>query len=66
LFSDASSALFQRLDIVFAEDTLESLTILDWQSQQTQILFVDVEILSELPASLFELSLPQDTDVVRG
>ena len=66
LFSDASSALFQRLDIVFAEDTLESLTILDWQSQQTQILFVDVEILSELPGSLFELSLPQDTDVVRG
>jgi len=66
LFSDASSALFQRLDIVFAEDILESLTILDWQSQQTQILFVDVEILSELPASLFELSLPQDTDVVRG
>ena len=66
LFSDASSALFQRLDIVFAEDTLESLTILDWQSQQTQIRFVDVEILSELPASLFELSLPQDTDVVRG
>jgi outer membrane lipoprotein carrier protein len=66
LFSDASSALFQRLDIVFAEDTLESLTILDWKSQQTQILFVDVEILSELPASLFELSLPQDTDVVRG
>ncbi|NCF76823.1 MAG: hypothetical protein GWP45_06465 [Proteobacteria bacterium] len=66
LFSDASSALFQRLDIVFVEDTLESLTILDWQSQQTQILFVDVEILSELPGSLFELSLPQDTDVVRG
>ena len=66
LFSDASSALFQLLDIVFAEDTLESLTILDWQSQQTQILFVDVEILSDLPASLFELSLPQDTDVVRG
>ena len=66
LFSDASSALFQRLEIVFAGDTVESLTILDWQSQQTQILFFDVEIPAELPGSLFELSVPQDTDVIRG
>ncbi len=66
LYSDASSSLFQLLEIVFAEGVLASLTILDWQDQQTQIHFSDVEILSELPPSLFELSVPQDTDVIRG
>ena len=53
-------------EAVFAEGVLASLTILDWQDQQTQIYFSDVEILSELPPSLFELSVPQDTDVIRG
>ena len=66
LYSDVSSSLFQLLEIVFAEGVLASLTLLDWQDQQTQIYFSDVEILSELPPSLFELSVPQDTDVVRG
>jgi len=66
LYSDVSSSLFQLLEIVFAEGVLASLTILDWQDQQTQIYFSDVEILSELPPSLFELSVPQDTDVIRG
>jgi outer membrane lipoprotein carrier protein len=66
LYSDVSSSLFQLLEIVFAEGVLASLTILDWQDQQTQIYFFDVEILSELPPSLFELSVPQDTDVIRG
>lgn len=66
LLSNASSALFQRLEIVFAADIVESLTILDWQSQQTQILFFDVETLSEPAPNLFELSVPKDTDVIRG
>lgn len=66
LYSDVSSSLFQLLEIVFAEGVLASLMILDWQDQQTQIYFSDVEILSELPPSLFELSVPQDTDVIRG
>lgn len=66
LFSDASSALFQRLDIVFVSGVVESLTIVDWQNQQTQVFFSDVEILPELPPSLFELLVSEGTDVIRG
>lgn len=66
LFSDASSSFFQLLEIVFADGVLESLMILDWQGQQTQIRFLNVEMVTELPAQLFELSVPQGTDVIRG
>ena len=66
LFSDASSSFFQLLEIVFADGVLESLMILDWQGQQTQIRFLNVEMVTELPAELFELSVPQGTDVIRG
>ena len=66
LFSEASSALFQRLDIVFVSGVVESLTIVDWQNQQTQVFFSDVEILPELPPSLFELLVSEGTDVIRG
>ena len=66
LFSDAPSSFFQLLEIGFADRVLESLVILDWQGQQTQIRFLNVEMVTELPAQLFELSVPQGTDVIRG
>ena len=48
---------FQLLECL-ADGVLESLMILDWQGQQTQIRFLNVEMVTELPAQLFELSVP--------
>lgn len=62
----ASSAIFQLLEIVFVDNVLESLTIWDWQRQQTKITFLDVSVEPSIPASLFELSVPEGTDVIRG
>lgn len=61
-----SSALFQRLEITFERGTLESLVIIDWQEQQTQIRFENVLVDQNLSPSLFELSVPKGTDVIRG
>ena len=61
-----SSALFQRLEITFEQVTLESLVIIDWQEQQTQIRFENVLVDQNLSPSLFELSVPKGTDVIRG
>ena len=61
-----SSALFQRLEISFERGTLESLVIIDWQGQQTQIRFENVRVDQNLSPSLFELSVPKGTDVIRG
>jgi len=61
-----SSALFQRLEISFERGTLESLVIIDWQEQQTQIRFENVLVDQNLSPSLFELSVPKGTDVIRG
>lgn len=61
-----SSVLFQSLEITFQQGTLESLVIIDWQGQQTQIRFENVLVDQNLPPALFELSVPAGTDVIRG
>lgn len=61
-----SSALFQRLEITFKKGTLKSLQILDWQQQQTEILFENVVVNQDLPPTLFQLAVPEGTDVIRG
>jgi outer membrane lipoprotein carrier protein len=61
-----SSALFQRLEITFEKGTLKSLQILDWQQQQTEIRFENVVVNQDLPPTLFQLAVPEGTDVIRG
>lgn len=61
-----SSALFQMLEIRFAAAVLESIVILDWQSQQTQILFDNVVTGQPPAAATFQLVVPEGTDVIRG
>ena len=61
-----SSALFQRLEITFEKGTLRSLQILDWQQQQTEIRFENVVVNQDLPPTLFQLAVPEGTDVIRG
>ena len=61
-----SSALFQMLEIRFAAAVLESIVILDWQSQQTEILFNSVVTGQPLAAETFQLVVPEGTDVIRG
>ena len=66
LTSTGSSALLQRLEIIFEQGTLESLVIIDWQEQQTQIRFENVLVDQSLSPSLFEVTVPEGTDVIRG
>ena len=61
-----SAALFQRLEITFEKGTLKSLQILDWQQQQTEIRFENVVVNQDLPPTLFQLAVPEGTDVIRG
>ena len=66
LSSKGSSALYKRLEITFDKGTLKSLQIHDWQHQQTEILFENVVINQDLPPTLFQLAVPEGTDVIRG
>ena len=61
-----SAALFQRLEITFEMGTLKSMQILDWQQQQTEIRFENVVVNQDLPPTLFQLAVPEGTDVIRG
>ena len=66
LVPKGSSELFKSLEIAFAEGRLDSLQILDWQGQRTQIRFSNVLVDHNLPPALFELTVPMGTDVIRG
>ena len=66
LTSKGSSALFKRLEITFEKGTLKSLQILDWRQQQTEIRFENVVVNQDLPPKLFQLAVPEGTDVIRG
>ena len=66
LLPTGSSALFQSLEITFEKGTLKSLQILDWQQQQTEIRFQNIFVNQDLPPSLFQLAVPEGTDVIRG
>ena len=65
LVPKGSSELFKSLEIVFAQGRLDSLRILDWQGQQTQIRFANVLVDQNLSPALFELTVPKGTDVIR-
>jgi outer membrane lipoprotein carrier protein len=62
----ASSSLFQALDIVLLDGVLTTLVIHDWQGQQTRLAFDNVSVNQPLPATKFQLVVPEGTDVIRG
>lgn len=61
-----SASLFQRLEFTFTAKKLASLVIVDWQNQQTQITFNNLQSNFALPPDLFRLTIPEGTDIIRG
>ncbi len=61
-----SASLFQKLEITFTAKKLASLVIVDWQNQQTQITFNNLQLNLALPPDLFRLTIPEGTDIIRG
>lgn len=62
----SSSSLFRALEIVLAGEVLTSLVIYNWQDQQTRLSFSNVSVNQPLPATRFQLVVPEGTDVIRG
>ena len=66
LIPKASSTLFQAIDVTVKAGQLESLVIYDWQGQQTQMIFTQVQINQPIAPALFQLDVPEGTDVIHG
>ena len=62
----SSSSLFRALEIVLTGEVLTRLVIYDWQDQQTRLSFSNVSANQPLPATRFQLVVPEGTDVIRG
>jgi len=62
----SDDALFQRLEIEFAGERLDTLAIYDHAGQQTRIRFTDYASAQVIQSSTFELEYPPGTDFVRG
>jgi outer membrane lipoprotein-sorting protein len=45
---------------------ITTLVIYDWQGQQTRLAFDNVSVNQPLPATQFQLVVPEGTDVIRG
>jgi outer membrane lipoprotein-sorting protein len=52
--------------LVFTGQQLSQLEITDHVGQRTRVTFSEVRSQQNIPASVFELDLPANTDVVRG
>ena len=66
LTPNASSTLFQALDIALIGGVLTTFVIYDWQGQQTRLAFDNVSVNQPLPATQFQLVVPEGADVIRG
>jgi len=62
----SSDALFERLELVFKQQQLDTLAIYDHAGQQTLIRFTDYAHTQVIQSSMFELDYPPGTDFVRG
>lgn len=62
----AADALFATLEMVFAEDVLQSLIITDHTGQQSVIRLQTFKSDQHIDAGMFKLELPAGIDIVRG
>lgn len=62
----STEALFERLELIFNLQRLDTLAIYDHAGQQTLIRFTDYKDAQVIQSSMFELEYPPGTDFVRG
>ena len=62
----SDDALFERLELVFKHQQLDTLAIYDHAGQQTLIRFTEYADAQVIQSSMFELDYPPGTDFVRG
>lgn len=65
LSAKSDNDVFRRLTITFNKNTLKSMVIDNNLDQTTKIQFNNVKINSNLPSSLFKLTLPAGVDIVQ-
>lgn len=66
LFPKDKSQLFEKIEFQYAENTLESMRILDAAGQATDIFFNDVSENQKLDDQLFKFTVPEGVDVIDG
>ena len=59
-------SLFAALDFVFQDGYLHAFTILDHSGQQAEVMLVTYQSGLVLQSELFELEVPEGTDIVEG
>ena len=62
----SNQSLFMSVRLAFTGQQLSQLEITDHVGQRTRVTFSEVRSRQNIPASVFELDLPANTDVVRG
>ncbi|MFY9180533.1 MAG: outer membrane lipoprotein chaperone LolA [Venatoribacter sp.] len=66
LFPKDKSQLFEKIEFQYAENSLESMRILDAAGQATDIFFNDVSENQKLDDQLFKFTVPEGVDVIDG
>ena len=59
-------SLFEELTLVFVEDLLVEMRLVDAMEQRSVLEFENVSINEDIADDVFELDLPEDVDVIRG